>query len=79
MERWNAGDLDGVLDLYSDDAVMHPSAEWPEQAAWHGREGVRENMEEWRSVWDSSEMESTASTATATGCLRAARGSPAAA
>jgi ketosteroid isomerase-like protein len=56
MELWNQGDLEGVLDLYSDDAVMHPAAEWPEQASWHGREGVRENMEQWRSVWDSSEM-----------------------
>ena len=56
MERWNAGDLEGVLDMYSDDAVMHPAAEWPEQASWRGREGVRENMEQWRSVWDSSEM-----------------------
>ena len=43
--------------MYSDDAVMHPAAEWPEQASWHGRDGVRENMEEWRAVWDSSEME----------------------
>ena len=22
IERWNAGDVDGVLDLYADDAVM---------------------------------------------------------
>jgi ketosteroid isomerase-like protein len=57
MERWNAGDLDGVLELYAEDASMHPSPEWPEQASWHGRDGVRENMEQWRSVWESSEME----------------------
>jgi ketosteroid isomerase-like protein len=57
MERWNAGNLDGVLDFYAQDASMYPSPDWPEQTPWHGRERVRENMEEWRSVWESSEME----------------------
>jgi ketosteroid isomerase-like protein len=29
----------------------------PEQTSWHGRDGIRQNMEQWRSVWESSEME----------------------
>jgi len=36
MERWNSGDLDGVLDLYAEEAAMHPAADWPEQASSHG-------------------------------------------
>ena len=57
MERWNSGDLDGVLGLYAEEAAMHPAADWPEQASSHGRDGIRENMEQWRSVWESSDME----------------------
>jgi ketosteroid isomerase-like protein len=57
MERWNSGDLDGVLDLYAEEAAMHPAADWPEQASSHGRDGIRENMEQWRSVWESSDIE----------------------
>jgi SnoaL-like domain len=52
MDRWNAGDLNGVLDLYAEDASMHPAPDWPEQTSWHGRDGIRQNMEQWRSVWD---------------------------
>jgi hypothetical protein len=29
----------------------------PEQTSWHGHDGIRQNMEQWRSVWESSEME----------------------
>jgi len=57
MERWNSGDLDGVLDLYAEEAAMHPAADWPEQACSHGRDGIRENIEQWRSVWESSDIE----------------------
>jgi uncharacterized protein len=50
--RWNAGDIDGVLALYAEDAVMHSGEEWPEQASWHGHEGIRANIDEWRAVWE---------------------------
>ena len=36
---------------------MYPGAEWPEQAAQHGRDGIRENIDQWRSVWESSQVE----------------------
>jgi uncharacterized protein (TIGR02246 family) len=55
--RWNAGDIDGVLELYTDDAVMLSGADWPEQTTWRGREGIRSNIEEWRAVWESAELE----------------------
>jgi ketosteroid isomerase-like protein len=55
--RWNAGDVEGVLDLFTQDAVMLAGADWPEQATSHGREGIRSNIEDWRAVWESSELE----------------------
>ena len=55
--RWNAGDVEGVLELFTQDAVMLAGADWPEQAISHGREGIRSNIEDWRAVWESSELE----------------------
>jgi ketosteroid isomerase-like protein len=57
VERWNAGDLEGVLELYAEDISMHAGPDWPEQRAWHGLEGARQSLEEWRDVWRSSEIE----------------------
>jgi ketosteroid isomerase-like protein len=57
IERWNAGDVDGVLDLYTEDATMHSGPDWPEQAVWRGHQGIRRNIEEWRGVWESSRVE----------------------
>lgn len=57
VERWNANDLDGALELYADDAVMLSGPDWPEQSSWEGLESIRRNMTEWREVWESSQME----------------------
>ena len=57
VERWNAGDLDGTLELYAEDAVMLSGPDWPEPSSWQGRAAIRRNMEEWREVWESSQMQ----------------------
>jgi ketosteroid isomerase-like protein len=57
VERWNAGDIEGTLELYAEDAVMLSGPDWPEQVTWRGHEGIRANMVEWLSVWESSEVE----------------------
>jgi ketosteroid isomerase-like protein len=57
VELWNAGDIDGVVDLYTEDAAMIAGPEWPDQAEYHGHDGVRANIEQWRSVWESSRIE----------------------
>jgi ketosteroid isomerase-like protein len=57
VDRWNAGDIDGVVGLYTEDAAMIAGAEWPDQARYHGHDGVRANIEGWRSVWESSRIE----------------------
>jgi uncharacterized protein (TIGR02246 family) len=56
-ERWNAGDVDGVVELYTDDAVIVNGPDWPEQDTRRGREGLRASIEEWQGVWESSEVE----------------------
>ena len=57
VELWNAGDIDAVVDLYTEDAAMIAGEDWPDQAEYHGREGVRANIEGWRSVWETSRIE----------------------
>jgi ketosteroid isomerase-like protein len=56
-ERWNAGDFEGALELYADDAVMLSGSEWPEQFALKGHDGIRANMEDWAAAWESSQIE----------------------
>jgi ketosteroid isomerase-like protein len=56
-DRWNAGDVEGALELFTEDAVMLSGPDWPEQVTWRGHEGIRANMEEWLSVWESSQVE----------------------
>jgi uncharacterized protein (TIGR02246 family) len=56
-ERWNAGDVEGALELFTEDAVMLSGPDWPEQITWRGHEGIRANMVEWLSVWESSQVE----------------------
>ena len=56
-ERWNAGDLDGALDLYHEDAVSIAGPDWPEQYTHRGHDEIRSNMADWLSVWDSSQIE----------------------
>ncbi len=56
-ERWNAGDIDGVVDLYADDLVVKTSEDWPEQSTVEGKAAFRESIHEWLSVWESIELE----------------------
>ncbi|MBA3262003.1 MAG: nuclear transport factor 2 family protein [Thermoleophilaceae bacterium] len=51
-ERWNTGDIDGVLDLYAEDAVTRTGPHWPEQVSYEGRNAIRASMQEWRSIWE---------------------------
>ena len=57
IERWNAGDVEGVVELYSEDAAMYAGEDWPDQAVYRGHDGVRDNIEQWRTVWESSSVE----------------------
>ena len=52
VERWNAGDVEGVMELFAEDAVMYSGADWLEQATWRGHAGIRANIGEWQAVWE---------------------------
>jgi ketosteroid isomerase-like protein len=56
-ERWNAGDIDGLLELYADDLVVHTGEHWPESGPVQGKEAFRESIDEWLSVWQSIAIE----------------------
>jgi ketosteroid isomerase-like protein len=53
-ERWNAGDINGAVELYAEDAVMVNGPDWPEQGTFGGHDGIRRSMEEWGAVWESA-------------------------
>jgi ketosteroid isomerase-like protein len=56
-ERWNAGDLDGVVELYTEDAVIISGPGWPEQVTWEGHEGIRASLLDFGAVWESAQVE----------------------
>ena len=56
-ERWNAGDMEGLLALYADDLVVQTGEHWPEQATMQGKEAFRESIDEWLDVWESISIE----------------------
>ena len=54
---WNAGDLEGVSDLYTEDAEIRTGPHWPEQATYRGHDAIRATSEEWASMWDTLQVE----------------------
>ena len=56
-ERWNAGDFDGLLELYADDVTVHTGEHWPERHILEGKDAFRESIDEWVSVWESIAIE----------------------
>jgi ketosteroid isomerase-like protein len=51
VRRWNSGDLDGALELYTDDGEIRTGAHWPENAVYRGRDAIRATTEDWTSMW----------------------------
>jgi ketosteroid isomerase-like protein len=56
-ERWNAGDIEGVVDLYADDVVVQQGEHWPERRTLEGKPAFRESIDEWLSAWESVSLE----------------------
>jgi ketosteroid isomerase-like protein len=56
-ERLNAGDIEGMLELYHEDIVHQPSPEWPDTQPTKGKAAFREVTEDWVSLWQSMEIE----------------------
>jgi ketosteroid isomerase-like protein len=57
-ERWNAGDFEGMFELYHDDMVVVTGEHWPEaNLVMEGKDAFRESTREWLEVWQSIEIE----------------------
>jgi ketosteroid isomerase-like protein len=56
-ERWNAGDLEGVVELYTEDAVIVSGPDWPEQVTWEGHKGIMQSLLDFGAVWESAQVE----------------------
>jgi ketosteroid isomerase-like protein len=57
-ERWNAGEFEGMFELYHDDLVVVTGEHWPEaNVTMEGKDAFRESTRDWLSVWESIEIE----------------------
>jgi ketosteroid isomerase-like protein len=57
IRRWNSGDLEGSLELYTDDAEIRTGPHWPEVTTYRGRDEIRATTAEWASLWDSIQIQ----------------------
>ena len=54
---WNAGDMEGVRELYDPDAVMEVSPDWPEPGPFVGRGAVMQQLNQARAAFDRDSVE----------------------
>jgi ketosteroid isomerase-like protein len=60
-ERWNAGDIERLFELYHDDLVVVTGEHWPDgNAVMEGKQRFRESTQEWLDVWQSVHVETDA-------------------
>jgi ketosteroid isomerase-like protein len=57
IRRWNSGDLDGSVKLYTDDAEIRTGPHWPEVTTYRGHDQIRATTAEWASLWDSIQIQ----------------------
>jgi ketosteroid isomerase-like protein len=54
---WNAGDMEGVRELYDPDAVMAVAPDWPEPGPFVGRDAVMQQLNQARDAFDNDSVE----------------------
>ena len=57
LDTWNAGDVDGVFEYYTEDAEIRTGPHWPEVTVYRGREEIRRTSAEWASMWENLQIE----------------------
>jgi ketosteroid isomerase-like protein len=57
FEAWNAGELDGVRDVYDRDVIVRAPEGWPEPGPFVGREAVMRECEHIREAWNADVVE----------------------
>jgi ketosteroid isomerase-like protein len=55
QQAFESGRFDAALALLHPD-VVYDARERPDGRIWHGRDGVRQAMREWATVWDALEV-----------------------
>jgi ketosteroid isomerase-like protein len=56
-DMWNSGEVDGVFDLYTEDAEIRTGPHWPEVTVYRGRDEIRRTSAEWASMWEDLQIE----------------------
>ena len=56
LRAWNAGDMEGVRELYDPDAVMEVAPDWPEGGPFVGRDEVMHHLDQVRAAFDSDSL-----------------------
>ncbi len=57
FEAWNAGNMDGLRELYHADVIVRAPEGWPEPGPFVGREAVIRQFEQLRETWDADTTE----------------------
>jgi ketosteroid isomerase-like protein len=57
LRVWNAGDMEGVRELYDPDAVMEGVPDWPEPGPFVGRDAVMQQLNQVRDAFDNDSIE----------------------
>ena len=56
---WNAGDMDGLRELYDPDVIVRAPKGWPEPGPFVGPEAVMRQWQQMRETWDADSLEPT--------------------
>ena len=54
---WNAGDMEGVRELFDLDAVLEATPDWPERGPFVGRDAVMQQLNYVRAAFESDSLE----------------------
>ena len=57
IETTNAGELEAVVGLYTEDAEIRTGPHWPEVTVYRGRDEIRRTSAEWASMWEELQVE----------------------
>ena len=59
FERWSAGDMDGLRQLYDSSVIVRAPEGWPEPGPFVGADAVMRQWEQMRDSWDAETLEPT--------------------
>ena len=57
FEAWNAGDSDGLREVFDPGIIWRGPEGWPEPGPYAGREAVMRQVDQLRETWDSDSFE----------------------